>query len=164
MEDRLMFGLSVVLSLAAWSTVCARYVWPKISDLPFIEAARPLLMLNLFRFVGASFLNSGVANVNLPREFSVPAAYGDLSATALAWLALVLLRRPGGIVAIWVFNIWGTLDLFAAFYKGIAFSPSAFGATFYIPTVYVPLLFCAHAMLFKLLLNNRNRLGQPIRE
>jgi hypothetical protein len=156
MEDRVMFGLSVILSLLAWGAVCANYVWPKVRYLPLVDAARPLLMLNLFRFVGASFLNSGVATVILPREFSVPAAYGDLIATALAWVALALLRRPGGVVALWVFNIWGTLDLLAAFYNGVAFPPSAFGATFYIPTVYVPLLFCAHGMLFVLLRKNRS--------
>lgn len=149
-----MFELSVVLSLVAWAAVCARYVWPRVRDLPLVDAARPLLMLNLFRFVGASFLNPGVGSAALPREFSVPAAYGDLIATALAWLALAVLRRPAGIAALWAFNIWGTLDLAFAFYEGVDFPPSLFGATFYIPTVYVPLLFCTHAMLFVLLSRN----------
>lgn len=155
MDDRALFGLSVVLGLMAWAAVCVTYVWPWVSQKPFAEAARPLIMLHLFRFVGASFLIPGVAGAALSSDFAVPSAYGDLFAVVLAWVALATLRRSGGVVSLWVFNVWGTLDLLFAFYKGTVggdFQPSAFGATFYIPTLYVPLLFCSHFMLFALLL------------
>lgn len=155
MEDRALFGLSVVLGLMAWAAVCVTYVWPWVGRKPLAEAARPLIMLHLFRFVGASFLISGVAGPTLSSDFAAPSAYGDLFAVVLAWVALATLRRSGGVVALWVFNVWGTLDLLFAFYKGTVggdFQPSDFGATFYIPTLYVPLLLCSHFMLLVLLL------------
>ena len=162
MEEFVIFGLSVALGLAAWSFVCATYVWPWVRGRPFAEAVRPLLMLHLFRFVGASFLIPGVAGSALSRDFAVPGAYGDVLSVLLAWLALALLRYAAGTIALWVFNVWGTLDLLFAFYKGAfgpGFHPSDLGATFYIPTVYVPLLLCAHAMLFTVLLKGSTQSG-----
>jgi len=95
----------------------------------------------------------------LPRAFAAPGAFGDLFAVVLAWVALILLRRPAGYAALWLFNLWGAGDLLFAFYQGLFdadFHPSALGATFYIPTVYVPLLLCVHFMLFALLLRARS--------
>jgi hypothetical protein len=96
----------------------------------------------------------------LPMAFAAPAAYGDLVAVGLAWLALAFGRHPASRVVLWVFNIWGTFDLLFAFYHG-AFDPvfhtSSLGATFYIPTVFVPLLLCTHVMLFVLLLRSPRR-------
>jgi hypothetical protein len=160
MEDFAVFGLSVLLSLAAWAVVCATYIWPHLRGRTLAEAARPLLILHLFRFVGLSFLIPGVAGPSLPRSFAEPGAYGDLLAVLLAWAALALRRQPAGIAILWAFNVWGTLDLLFAFYKGAfgpGFQPSYLGATFYIPTVYVPLLLCTHAMLFALLMGASRR-------
>lgn len=155
MNGFLLFLLSVVLSSAAWIYVSINYIWPRITSVPLINAARLLLTLHLFRFVGASFLIPGVAGTSLSIDFAKPAAFGDLIATVLAWVALALLNRKNGVAALWVFNIWGFGDLLYAFYKG-AFGPGFdagfLGATFYVPTVYVPLLVCSHLMIFILLL------------
>lgn len=155
MNNFLLFLLSVVLSSAAWIFVSINYIWPRIKHVPLINAARLLLTFHLFRFVGASFLIPGVAGASLSIDFAKPAAFGDLIATVLAWVALALLSRKGGVAALWVFNIWGFGDLVYAFYKG-AFGPGFdagfLGATFYVPTVYVPLLVCSHLMIFMLLM------------
>ncbi|MFJ5295600.1 hypothetical protein ACIQAL_03595 [Pseudomonas sp. NPDC088368] len=155
MNGFLLFGLSVALSFAGWAFICINYLWPWVRSLSLSHAARPLLAIHTFRFVGASFLIPGVAGTSLSKDFANPAAYGDLIATGLAWVAILLLNRKGGILALWIFNIWGFGDLVFAFYKG-AFGPGFeagfLGATFYIPTVFVPLLICTHIMIFKLLL------------
>jgi len=115
-------------------------------------------MLHTFRFVGLAFLIPGVVGPALPLAFAAPAAYGDLTAAGLAWLALVLRKRPGSVVALWVFNLWGTIDLLLAFYRGLfgtSLDPRMLGAAYFIPTVLVPLLLCTHTMLFLLLLRKR---------
>jgi hypothetical protein len=158
LNDFLIFGLSVLLGFLAWGSVSYSYIWPRVRDLPLPEASRPLLYLHLFRFSGASFLVAGVAGVGLPKDFASAGAYGDLIAVGLAWIALMLRNKGTGIIALWVFNLWGTVDLLFAFYKGIfepAFHPSDLGATFYIPTVYVPLLLCTHFMFFLMLVRAR---------
>jgi hypothetical protein len=164
MAELMIFGISVALSFAAWGAVCYRYIWPFIRSRSLPDAAAPLLYINVFRFVGASFLVPGVAG-SLPRSFAVAGAFGDLFAVILAWVALMLLRKRAGYAALWIFNLWGAADLLLAFYQGLFdanFFPSALGATFYIPTVYVPLLLCVHLMLFVLLLRaSRRRLLRP---
>ena len=87
--------------------------------------------------------------------FAAPAAYGDLGAVGLAWVALALGCRPTARVALWVFNIWGTLDRLFAFYRGliaVGIQPSWLGAAYFIPTVLVLLLLCTHLIVFILLL------------
>jgi hypothetical protein len=165
MDEFLLFGLSVALGFCAWGYVCFHYVWPTINHRSLVSAARPILVLHLFRFVGLSFLVTGVVGPTLPRAFATPGAFGDLFAVVLAWLALFLLRRPGGVAALWAFNLWGAADLLFAFYGGLFgpdFHPSALGATFYIPTIYVPLLLCTHAMLFVLLMRPRTAADAPL--
>jgi hypothetical protein len=154
MTERLLFGISVVLGFLAWATVCRTYIWPHLRTRELHDAARPILFLHVFRFVGASFLIPGVVGPTLPQAYAVPATYGDLGAAGLAWLALALGHRPGSRAALWVFNVWGAADLLFAFYQGIRLDidPSEWGAAFLIVTVYVPLLLCTHAILFVLLL------------
>ena len=157
MNDLILFGLSVVLSFLAWGAVCRRYVWPRIRTETLADAVRPLLHFHLFRFVGASFLISGVAGAGLPQAFATPAALGDLAAVALAWSALLSLRTAAAPAMLWLFNLWGTADLLFAFYHGVFdpdFHPASLGAAFYIPTVLVPLLLCTHVMIFALLLRS----------
>ncbi len=67
MNELMLFGISVALSFLAWGTVCYSYIWPRLRVLPLAEAARPLLVLHLFRFVGASFLIPGVAGSSCRR-------------------------------------------------------------------------------------------------
>jgi hypothetical protein len=154
----LLFGLSIACSFLAWGVLCASYLWPRVRDLPLQRAARPILFLHVFRFVGLAFLIPGVAGPTLPSAFAMPAAFGDLTAAALAWLAIALCGRPGFVVALWVFNTWGTLDLLLAFYNGLArarIEPGMLGAAYFIPTVLVPLLLCTHVVIFALLIKGR---------
>lgn len=167
MDGFQLFGLSVALSFAGWAFVSVNYIWPRVRTRSVTQAAPLLLTFHLFRFVGASFLIPGVAGASLSADFAKPGAYGDLIAVGLAWVALFLLKRPAGIAALWVFNIWGFCDLLFAFYKGAfgpGFEPGFLGATFYVPTLYVPLLICTHIMMFNMLLGSRSasngRLGQ----
>jgi len=91
---------------------------------------------------------------DLPAAFARPAAYGDLIAAVLALIALAALKSRAGLPLVWIFNIWGTADLFYAFYQGnqTGFLPGQLGATFFIPTFIVPLLLVSHGLMFRILL------------
>jgi hypothetical protein len=149
------FGTSVALGFVAWGIFAARYLWPALRDQPRTEALRLLLLLHSFRFIGLAFLVPGVVSPDLPGAYARPAAYGDLIAALLALLALAGLRSRLGIVLVWVFNVWGSADLLFAFYQGVigvGLEPGQLGATYFIPTVVVPLLLIAHGLMFRLLL------------
>jgi hypothetical protein len=154
MNNLQLFGISVLFSFAAWTYVAVAYIWPELRSRPLAAAATPILVLHLFRFVGASFLVTGVASADLSAGFSVPAAYGDLIAVGFAWIALAVRSRPGFKACLLAFNLWGTADLLYAFYQGLfgaRLEAGTLGATFYIPTLYVPLLLCTHVIIFLLL-------------
>ena len=150
------FFASIAFSLAAWSFVTALYIWPALRFRPRTEALRPLLMLHSFRFLGMSFLVTGVVSPNLPAAFAQPAAYGDLIAAILALLSLLLLRSGAGVPVVWIFNIWGSVDLLNAFYQArhAGLQAGWLGATYFIPTFIVPLLLITHGLIFRILLRN----------
>lgn len=151
-----VFGISIVLSFMAWGLVTTHFIWPALRDRSRVEALRPLLILHTFRFIGLSFLITGVVSPVLPATFAFDAAYGDLAATILALLSLAVLRTGIGIPLVWIFNIWGTFDLLNAFYHGNAgaLQPGQLGAAFFIPTAIVPFALITHGLMFWILLRS----------
>jgi hypothetical protein len=154
MPVQALFGLSVAFSFLTWSVVTVRYVWPALRERSRADALEPLLILHAFRFVGLSFLVPGVVSPDLPPSFAVNAAYGDLIAAVLALLALAALRGKLGTPLVWIFSLWGSADLFDAFYRANSsgLTPGQFGADFFIPTLIVPLLLITHGLIFYVLL------------
>jgi hypothetical protein len=156
--SQLWFFGSIAFSFIAWGMVTARYIWPELRLQQRAEALRPVLILHSFRFIGLAFLVPGVVSPDLPSAFAVSAAYGDLIAAILALLALISLPRASGIVIAWIFSLWGTADLFNAFYQAnhAGLTAGQLGATYFIPTFIVPLLLITHILGFRLLLRHGN--------
>jgi hypothetical protein len=158
MSPQLCFFVSIAFSLIAWGIVTAQYIWPELRHRPRAEALRPLLILHSFRFEGLAFLVPGVVSADLPSAFAHSAAYGDIIAAALALLSLLALPTRAGIVIVWIFNLWGSVDLLRAFYEGNANGMQAgqLGAAYFIPTLFVPVLLITHALVFRILLQHQN--------
>jgi len=157
-----VFGLSIGFSFIACGVVAAYLVWPALRERSFVDAVRPLLIVHCFRFLGLSFLMPGVVSGDLPANFTAAAAYGDATATMLALAALASLRTRLAVPLLWVFNVWGSLDLINAFYQanagGIVFGH--LGAAYFIPTVVAPLELIVHGLMFRLLLRRATRHGE----
>jgi len=152
MSIRAIFGLQVLMSFAGYILIARFYVAPRLSPLPLRVALIPLLLLHAFRHLGMVFLVPTVVGPALPAAFAVPAAYGDLLAALLAFLAIAALRMEwsSAIALVWLFNVVGTLDLINAFYQGLR-NNVLLGAAYYVPTFAVPALFVTHAMIFAML-------------
>jgi hypothetical protein len=154
MPPRFAFRLSVPFGLIAWGIVTALYIWPTLRGLSPVDALRPLLLLHSFRYIGLAFLVPGTVSPELPAAFARPAALGDIIAALLAVLALGTLGSPVGTSLVWLFNIWGSADLLYAFYNGARLVSDGkllathFGAAYFIPTFYVPLLLITHGLIF----------------
>jgi len=166
MLAQLGFFGSIAFSLIAWGIVAARYLWPQLRLRERSEALRPLLVLHSFRFIGLAFLIPGVVSPDLPRAFATSAALGDLGAATLALLSLLWLRSAPGVLIAWTFNVWGSLDLVNAFYEAHAtgLSPGQLGATYFIPTLVVPMLLITHGIMFRILLQHQTQTVAPERE
>jgi hypothetical protein len=158
MLTQLCFFGSIAFSFIAWGIVSARYIWPELRLRQQAEALRPLLILHSFRFMGLAFLVPGVVSPDLPAAFAHAAAYGDIIAATLALLSLLLLPGGAGIVIAWIFNLWGSADLLNAFYQanGAGLLPGQLGASYFIPTFFVPLLLITHGLAFRILLRHQN--------
>jgi hypothetical protein len=159
MLPQICFFASVAFSFIAWGIVTTRYIWPELRFRRRDEGLRPLLILHSFRFIGLAFLVPGVVSPELPSAFAYSAAYGDLAAATLASLSLVLLPRGAGIVVAWIFNCWGLADLLNAFYQAndAGLVAGQLGATYFIPTLVVPLLLITHGLIFRILLQHQNQ-------
>ena len=159
MEDKdmpiaLILPVSITFSFVAWTLIMIWYVHPNIKTYPMEEVIVPLLLLHTFRYIGLMFLVPGVTTEILDTRFSHPAAYGDLIAAVLAFVALgaIRLHAPWALASVWIFNIWGTVDLLNAVARGIMYTPDGhLGATYWIPATIVPFLLVTHAYIFMLL-------------
>jgi hypothetical protein len=157
MNSNALFGLSILMSLIAFGIVTKLYIWPRLRVMRREDALIPLVVLHTFRGLGLSFLIPGVVSPSLSSAFAVPVAYGDLAAAILAVVATLALsaRAFWAIPIVWVFNVWGTIDLLHAIYQGqigVRIDPGSLGAAFYITTVVVPALLVSHGLIFRLLL------------
>src|SRR6516164_7621455 len=156
-QQMIWFFVSIAFSFIAWGIVTARYIWPELRLRSRAEALRPVLILHSFRFIGLPFLVPGVVSSDLPSAFAQSAAYGDIIAAILALLALISLPTASGIVIAWIFSLWGTVDLFNAFYQAnhAGLTAGQLGATYFIPTFIVPLLLITHGLGFRILLRRQ---------
>ena len=107
-----------------------------------------------------NFLVSGFVSSELSSDFANKVGWGDLIAAVLALLSMAALswRWSIAVPIVWIFNIWGTLDLLNAYYMGGTKigNPGLFGAGIYIPALYVPLLLVSHVLAFVILSRARS--------
>jgi hypothetical protein len=154
------FVLSVVGAFLTSSAVAYVYVWPAVRVLPRFDALRLLAAFHAFRFFGMNFLVAGFVSPELSSDFANKVGWGDFIAAILALLSMAALswRWSIAVPIVWIFNIWGTLDLLNAYYLGVTQigNPGLFGAGIYVPALYVPLLLVSHALIFMLLLKFRS--------
>jgi hypothetical protein len=155
----LPFVLSVVGAFLTSSVVAYIYVRPAVRALPRYDALRLLAAFHAFRFFGMNFLVAGFVSPELNPHFASQVGWGDLIAAVLALAAMATLswRWAIAIPLVWIFNIWGTLDLLNAYYMGVTQlgDPGLMGAGIYVPALYVPLLLVSHVLIFLLLLKGK---------
>ena len=155
MSSQAIFVLQLGLSLLVFGLLAKWVVSPWLANHSQREGLFWLTLPHAFRHMGMVFLVPGVVAQPLPEYFAIPAAYGDLLTGVLALLVLILLRIrfKGAIVLVWLFNVVGTVDLLNAL-RHVDVVQN-FGAVWYIPTLYVPLLLVTHFMIFAQLIRKK---------
>ena len=150
------FVLSVAGAFLTSSAIAYIYVWPAVRAMPSFEALRMLAAFHAFRFFGMNFMVTGFVLPGVNADFAAQVGWGDLVAAVLALIAMAALswRWPIAIPIVWIFNIWGTLDLLNAYYLGVTKNgdPGLMAAGIYVPAIYVPLLLVSHALAFMVLI------------
>jgi hypothetical protein len=140
-------------TLVFW--VAARlYLFPKLHELEPRAVLLPILLLHSFRHLGLMFLAPGAVYAGIPPQFAYPAALGDLLAALLALAAIPAVARltRHARPLVWIFNVWGTLDLLLAIVLATAYeAPALMGPAYWIPAFWVPALLVTHYITFILL-------------
>ena len=156
MDTQFIFLLQFLLSIIVFSFLMKWIATPWLNKQSINTALFWLTIPHTFRHIGMSFLVPGLSLQALPSNFAFPAAYGDLAAGILAFVALCFLyyKWPLALVIVWIFNIVGFIDLLNALRHAEVIL--MFGANWYIPTFLVPLLLVTHFMIFKRLIFNVN--------
>lgn len=146
-----LLALQFTLSLLAYAALGFWFVRPRLLTKPRADALAILVFPQTFRFVGVTLLVPGVVGPGLPEAFARPTAIGDLITTALAWLALIALRRGWrfAIPAVWAFNLVGLTDLLLNLGRGIRLQvASQLGAAWFGPAFIVPAMIVIHVLIF----------------
>ncbi len=157
MDVQAIFGLQFVLSLVVWGLIAKWLLAPWLERMSQHQALLYLTLPHAFRYMGMVFLVPGVVAQPLPGTFAIPAAYGDLTTALLALLTLIALRSgwAWALALVWLFNVVGTVDLLNALRQQNVVPD--FGAAWYIPTLFVPLLLVTHFMIFARLLRRSTK-------
>jgi hypothetical protein len=143
--------LNLILGFQLFRTALKIYGVPRMGELSPAALLTPILLLHMLRELGLMFMFSEATLPGMPDVFAVPAALGDFMAAVLATVALFAVRRNAGSAKtwVWIFNVWGTLDLIVAIGLAVIFkSAPHLGAAYWIPAFWVPMLLATHALVF----------------
>jgi len=151
--DRIL-TLNLIATTVVFYVAARIYLLPNLGRLRPAAVLIPILLLHSLRHLGLMFLTRGATYPGLPWQFAYPAAFGDLISAALAFTALFLviadsiLARP----LVWVFNIFGVLDLIVAITLATVFGAAPYmGPAYWIPAFWVPALLVTHYITFVIL-------------
>ena len=154
--DRIL-TLNLVATTVVFYVAARIYLLPQLGRLRARAVLIPILLLHSLRHLGLMFLTRGATYPGLPPEFAYPAALGDLIAAALAFFAVFLVSRDSTWARplVWVFNIFGTLDLLLAITLATVYDAPAFmGPAYWIPAFWVPALLVTHYITFLILVKH----------
>ncbi len=152
--DRILpFNLALSTIIFYWAAII--YLMPKLKEISAAAIFVPILILHSLRHLGLMFMTSGAVYEGMPPQFAYPAGIGDFISALLALFALYAIRqdKPFKIIAMWVFNVVGTIDLTYAISMGALHNIAPYmGASYWIPSFWVPAFLVTHYVVFKKLL------------
>jgi hypothetical protein len=146
--------LNLVANTAIFYVAARLYLLPLVSRVRPRQILVPILLLHSTRHLGMMFLARGATYPRMPPEFAYPAAFGDLITSIMAFVTIPFVLR-GSVFArplVWIFNVFGTVDLLVAIVTATIYNaPVAMGPAYWIPAFWVPLLLVTHYVTFILL-------------
>jgi len=148
--DRIL-TVNLILSTVVFYVAARIYVLPRLGQIRLQTILIPILLLHSLRHLGLMFLMRGATYPGMPPEFAYPAAIGDFITAILAFTTIpaVVKDLPVGRSLVWIFNVFGTVDLIAAItFATIYNAPIYMGAAYWIPAFWVPALLVTHYITF----------------
>ena len=156
MDSFQIFGIQLTLSFVVYGLLTKWYIGPLVERMQLHDALIALVFPHALRHLGLTILVPVVVDPNFPREWSVPMAVGDAVAQLLALACLIALRSRAGLAIglVWIFNVFGLLDLVFVMAQGVRLDVTRFqfGAFWFLSTFWFPVLVISHVLIFRRLL------------
>ena len=155
MQTLEIFLLQLIMSIFVYALLAKWVISPWLNEKAGHIALMILVAPHAMRHVGLTFLVPSVTDPELLQSFAFTTAWGDFISGVLAIIVLFSLKHKSKIAIplLWLFNIFGTLDLIMALSQAEVVPMLA--GTWYIPTFVVPLLLVTHALIFIRLIKKR---------
>lgn len=155
--------IGYTFGLAAFASIYLS-VRPRLIAMGRVAHLKALMPIHFFRFFGLTALLPGIFNLapaGFSQDYLTQIMAGDVAAAILALVTFALLHaRPKlGTAAVWLFNIFGTLDYLNA---GARVTPAIHDANILGPfgwivmTVMLPAWLVSHVAIFFALVGRRN--------
>ena len=80
--QELLLPLSMTMGIIGWGSVALWFAVPALKKIPRRDHLATLILPHVFRYIGLSFLVTGVTAQFLDPRFAEPAAWGDSSPPA----------------------------------------------------------------------------------
>ena len=148
--DRIL-TLNLLATTAVFYVAARIYLLPQLGQLSPGAVLIPILLLHSLRHLGLMFLTRGAVYPGLPQQFAYPAALGDLITAVLAFVSVFQVSRNWARARslVWIFNVFGTLDLICAITLATIYrAPVFMGPAYWIPAFWVPALLVTHYVTF----------------
>ena len=151
--DRIL-TLNLIATTVVFYVAARLYLLPRLGDLKPSSVLLPILLLHSLRHLGLMFLAPGAIYAGMPLEFAYPAALGDLASALLALASIPAVANgwKSARLLVWVFNVFGTLDLASAITLATIYQAQPYmGPAYWIPAFWVPALLVTHYITFVIL-------------
>ncbi len=161
-DPLLLLAVQIVLSFVTFSLAGQRLA-RRLAAMPREPALGLLLWLHGFRYIPLGLLAPGQAAREIPPFVLRTIAIGDLVSALFALVALALLqvRAKAALGWVWLFSMVSMLDIGTALVVGLGnhVYRYALGISWYVLTLYVPLVCVSQAMILIRLLQKRSVSG-----
>ncbi|WP_445748040.1 hypothetical protein [Polaribacter sp.] len=126
MDNFTIINLQALIGTVAIILAFKWWVQPRLANLSIQDALLPFVFLNIFRYLGLTFMAKEQFYNGFPTEFLNTVGLLDFSTAILAIIAAIALKNKWSfaIPLVWIFNIVGFGDLITAF-------PQFFGLELY---------------------------------
>jgi hypothetical protein len=154
-----LLAVQILSSFLVFGLFAAWVVAPRLRTLPLERALPPLLWTHALRYVPLALFAPGQIGPGIAPVVVRTIAWGDFTASAFAMVALAALHVRGraGLPLVWVFSIASTIDIGIALAVGLGsgVQKHALGPSWYVLTLYVPLVCVTQVMIFERLIRTK---------
>ncbi len=162
MSNFVILNLQALMGMTAFFLIYWNYLRPRLQSLPFQKAVLPLMIVNIFRFLGLTFLVTGQLDASLPRGPLEVIAYGDFAASICALLASVALTAGSRLATplVILYSVVGIADLIMVFPTAIGAGvfDVSMGAMWLTIGLFAPVILLSHIYIgYRLVLHLRGR-------